>query len=120
MSDPKLGEAFASEIRGARAARTAGADTSEWRHLERAHIISQPSVQLHVRSHVHMLGFAIRHPDGRELVGQLLRLAVAAPASATRRYPAGNTGGANVPATRPMEIPEDLRSLLAPYQKAVS
>jgi hypothetical protein len=59
-----------------------------------------------------MLGAAGRRRDGREVAGQLLRLALAVPGSLTGRYPIGNTGGADVSAFRPMPIPEDLRALL--------
>jgi len=38
---------------------------------------------------------------------------VAGPGSATRRYPLGNTGGADVSAFAPMDMPSDLRALLA-------
>ncbi len=50
--------------------------------------------------------------DRREIVGQLVRLLAAPPASATGVFPVGNTGGANVPATKPMPIPPELRSLI--------
>ena len=46
------------------------------------------------------------------VVGQLLRLVVAAPGSWTRRYPVGNTGGADVSALLVMPIPDDLRAVL--------
>jgi hypothetical protein len=59
-----------------------------------------------------MLGAGLRRHDRREVVGQLLRLVVAAPGSLSGRYPVGNTGGADVSALRPMPIPEDLRSVL--------
>jgi Protein of unknown function (DUF3703) len=85
-----------------------------WCHLERAHILSQPLVGAHVRTHSAMLVAAMRRRDAKEIVGQLLRLVVAGPGSLTGRYPVGNTGGANVSAFEPMPIPEDLRTLLAP------
>ena len=66
----------------------------------------------HVRTHLAMLGYGLRHRDGREIVGQLLRLVVAAPGTWTRRYPVGNTGGANVSALKPMPIPDDLQAVL--------
>ena len=37
---------------------------------------------------------------------------MAGPGSATGRYPLGNTGRANVSATKPMPIPDDLAELL--------
>ncbi|MEA2210484.1 MAG: hypothetical protein QOF83_432 [Solirubrobacteraceae bacterium] len=84
----------------------------EWSHLERAHIVSQPGAGMHVRTHLAMLGYGLRHRDLREIAGQMLRLTVAAPGSWTGRYPVGNTGGADVSALLPMSIPDDLRQLL--------
>jgi len=85
---------------------------SEWKHLERAHILSQPMAGAHVRTHVAMLAYGLRRRDAHEIVGQLLRLVVAAPGSWTGRYPVGNTGGADVSALRPMPVPDDLRAML--------
>lgn len=59
-----------------------------------------------------MLAFALRRRDRQEFLGQIVRVLVAGPGSAMRRYPVGNTGGANVSAVAPMEIPEDLRPVL--------
>ena len=86
--------------------------SAEWEHLERAHIVSQPLVALHVRTHAAMLAAALRRREWHEVIGQVFRLAVAGPGSLTGRYPVGNTGGANVSAFAPMRIPEDLRELL--------
>ncbi len=55
---------------------------------------------------------AIRHRDRHEVTGQLVRLLVAGPGSAMRRYPLGNTGGADVSAVAPMPIPADLTAVL--------
>jgi hypothetical protein len=49
--------------------------------------------------------------DSREVVGQLSRIVAAA--LLTRIWvPEGNTGGANVNATLPMPIPEELRVVM--------
>lgn len=88
--------------------------TAEWHHLERAHILSQPVAGIHVRTHLAMLGYAVRQRDGHEIAGQVARLLVAGPGSGFRRYPLGNTGGTNVRAMAPMPIPADLLALLAP------
>ncbi len=105
-------EAWADERARAAAARRERDFPEEWRHLERAHILSQPLAVPHIRTHLDMLGYAVRRRDPRELGGQLLRLVLAGPGSLTGRYPIGNTGGANVSAFRPMPIPDDLRPLL--------
>jgi hypothetical protein len=103
---------WADEHTAARHARAGGDTTGEWHHLERAHILSQPLAIAHIRTHLGMLGYGIRHRDRREVVGQLVRLVVAGPGSAVGRYPLGNTGGANVSAVTPMPIPADLQALL--------
>ena len=108
----ELRQAWAAEREAARVARASGDASTEWHHLERAHILGQPLPVAHVRTHVAMLGFGLRHRDGREIVGQMARLLVAGPGSAARRYPLGNTGGADVSAFVPMDGPEDLRALL--------
>lgn len=107
-----LRAAWTAERAAADAARAADDDRAEWGRLERAHVLSQPLAGAHVRTHLAMLGFALRHRDRHELLGQLARTVVAAPGSWTRRYPLGNTGGADVSATAPMPIPEDLRPLV--------
>lgn len=104
--------ACADERAAARCARAADDASGEWRHLERAHILSQPLATSHVRTHVAMLSYGVRHRDRREVAGQLARLLVAGPGSAMGRYPLGNTGGANVSAVKPMPIPVDLRAIL--------
>jgi hypothetical protein len=66
----------------------------------------------HVRTHLSMLGYGFRHHDRREIIGQIVRLSVAAPGTWSGRYPLGNTGGAGVKAQEPMPIPDDLQALL--------
>lgn len=103
---------WAQERTAARDARRGNELGDEWGHLERAHVLSQPLAIPHVRTHAAMLGYGLRHRDRREVVGQLVRMFVAAPGTLTRRYPVGNTGGANVVATRSMPIPADLEAFL--------
>ena len=107
-----LRQAWSEERAAAVAARRRGDQPGEWHHLERAHILSQPMTVPQLRTHAAMLGAALRRRDRREVLGQLLRLVVAAPGSLSGRYPVGNTGGADVSALQPMPIPEDLRSVL--------
>jgi hypothetical protein len=107
-----LRRAWATERNAARRARVEGDVQAEWRHLERAHILSQPVAGLHVRTHASMFTAAIRRRDRREVIGQTFRLLVAGPGSMTGRYPVGNTGGADVSAFAPMPIPDDLRAVL--------
>ncbi|TLG08820.1 DUF3703 domain-containing protein [Nocardia cyriacigeorgica] len=85
-----------------------------WRHLERAHILSQPDPWLHTRNHIAMLTLAIRQRDRREALGQVIRIIVAAPGSLAGLAPEGNTGRANVGLRQPMPTPPDLAALLHP------
>ena len=105
--------AWAAERERARGARRDGDRASEWHHLERAHILSQPMAWPHLRTHAAMLGVAWRRRDRHEIAGQVVRLLLAAPGSLTGRYPLGNTGGADISAFQPMPVPADLRPLLA-------
>jgi len=103
----------AAELKKARTARSRRDVKLAWNHLERAHILSQPSAWLHTRVHVAMLALACRTMDVRELFGQLLRLPVAGIGSAIGRYPRGNTGRARVPINKPMPVADDLDRILA-------
>lgn len=109
---PKLRAAFEAELREAHHSELRGDVSRAWRHLERAHVLSQEYAGPHVRVHCQMFAFGWRRRDVRELVGQLARILVAGPGSWLGRAPLGNTGGANVSILTPMPIPEDLRALL--------
>ncbi|MCP3140285.1 DUF3703 domain-containing protein [Pyxidicoccus xibeiensis] len=109
---PKLRAAFEAELQEATRAEARADLTLAWRHLERAHILSQAHAGPHVRSHCRMFAFGWRRRDVRELVGQAVRIVVAGPGSWLGRAPLGNTGGANVGILTPMPMPEDLRALL--------
>lgn len=109
---PKLREHFEAELHQSREAERGGDLPRAWRHLERAHILSQAHAGPHVRVHVHMFGFGWRRRNARELLGQVARILVAAPGSWLGRAPLGNTGGANVSILTPMPIPADLQALL--------
>jgi hypothetical protein len=112
--DPRatLRAAWRTERDAARTARRGGDTALEWRHLERAHILSQPLTGLHLRTHGAMLAASLRRRDARETIGQITRVLLAAPGSLSGRYPVGNTGGADVSAFRPMAVPDDLRPVL--------
>ena len=79
--------------------------------LERAHILGQPWAGPHSWAHWQMLKIGWRRKDGREVRGQLIRLAAGGLLSWMGRLPSGNTGGANVPAEQPMPLPDDLADL---------
>lgn len=109
---PRLRVKYAAELASALAAEHEAKLPEAWRHLERAHILSQAYAWPHTVVHARMLGFGWRRRNAREIVGQLVRLVVAAPGSLLGRAPLGNTGGANVGILTPMTIPEDLRAIL--------
>ena len=75
-------------------------------------MLSQAHAWPHVRVHALMLGAGFRRRDAREVVGQLARVLLAAPASWLGCAPLGNTGGADVSMLTPKAIPDDLRRLL--------
>ncbi|MFV2179738.1 DUF3703 domain-containing protein [Actinomadura sp. LOL_016] len=112
-----LGRTMPAPVRGAyagemAAARAATDPAERWRHLERAHILSQPWPWPHTRNHIAMLALALAQRDRREALGQVVRIVVAAPGSALGRYPQGNTGRTRVSLTQPMPVPGDLAALL--------
>ena len=110
-----LRAAWLAENTLATSARAASNSTAEWAHLERCHILSQPLAVPHARTHLAMLSYGRRHRDRHEILGQLGRLIVALPGTALRRYPRGNTGGADVSAVAPMPIPSDLAAVLTAH-----
>lgn len=84
-----------------------------WRHLERAHIIGQSYPMAHTIVHWKMLKFGFVIKNTKEIVGQIPRLLVGGVKSFVGQVPLGNTGGADVPPLRPMEIPADLKKIFA-------
>jgi protein-S-isoprenylcysteine O-methyltransferase Ste14 len=83
-----------------------------WHHLERSHILSQPFLALHFANHCHMLGFAWKLGDKKEMLGQVLRLLLAPIGTVTGQIPIGNTGRSNISAFKTMPIPADLRETI--------
>jgi hypothetical protein len=108
----QLAFAFDKECADYRAARRAGDVDVAWRSLERGHILSQPLLSLHLKSHGLMLAFAINQRDSSEAIGQLVRLLLAPLGALTGKIPWGNSGRANVSPFQPMAVPDDLAPLL--------
>jgi hypothetical protein len=102
---------FDAELEQARRMRAAGDTEAEFKHLERAHVLGQASTLLHVRVHVTMFAWALRHRQTHELLGQLLRIIGAATKTVLGLVPIGNTGGSNVSPFKPMPIPTDLKRI---------
>ena len=107
----ELRAAYDRERQAAATAFGIGDFDNAFRHLERAHILGQRSTGAHVGAHVAMLRVGWRRQDAREVFGQLTRI-VAATLFTRLWVPLGNTGGANVSATKPMPLPEDLLDLM--------
>jgi len=104
-------QALHNEYRLARQQRAAGDPEGELYHLERAHILAQPSCADHLRSHLWLLAWAWRRRDWAELGAQLLRLPGSL-GSLLGLYPLGNPGTRRVGALTPQPLPEDLKRLL--------
>lgn len=110
--NPSLSDRVEAELERHAWAASVGDTGSAWWALERAHIVSQPNLLLHLGVHWAMLGYALRTADLREVGGQLLRLALAPLGAISGRTPIGNTGRARVDPFAPMPIPADLRRTL--------
>ncbi|WOB05939.1 DUF3703 domain-containing protein [Piscinibacter gummiphilus] len=95
------------ELQAAAAADRAGHQDAAFRHLERAHVLGQASTVEHVRAHVHMLLWALRHRRARETWGQLMRI-VGAATKTVFWIPVGNTGGADISPFRRLPVAPDL------------
>jgi hypothetical protein len=83
-----------------------------WYYYERAHVLGQSYPVPHIYVHWLMLKFGIRIKSSKEILGQIPRLLVGGVKSFVGVIPVGNTGGANVPALRSMEIPNDLQVII--------
>jgi hypothetical protein len=102
-----------AELRAAAQAEGRGDGAQAFKHLERAHVLAQPSTRQHVRTHWHMLQWGCRHRDWRECFGQVTRMIGAATLTAIGMVPTGNTGGSNVSPLKPMPVPGDLAEIIA-------
>lgn len=59
-----------------------------------------------------MLRFGVKIKSSKEILGQIPRLLVGGVKSFVGKIPVGNTGGANVPPLKKMDIPDDLQKIL--------
>ncbi|MEO8173277.1 MAG: DUF3703 domain-containing protein [Sediminibacterium sp.] len=107
---------YQSELDGHRIEMDKGQLQEAWNHLERAHILGQAWFVQHSSVHWKMLCFGIRIKSVKEIVGQIPRLLIGGVKSFVGKIPVGNTGGANVPAFRSMEIPADLAVILESHK----
>lgn len=105
---PSLKLCFEKELEDADILFAQNNKAQSWCHLERAHIIGQPYPFEHTFVHWKMLMFGIKIKDTHEIIGQIPRLLVGGVKSFVGQIPVGNTGGADVPPLKAMEIPNDL------------
>ena len=63
-----------------------------WRAHELGHVVAQPYLGLHLRSHAAMLGLAWRTRNAAEVLAQIVRLTLAPVGHALRRTPPQNVG----------------------------
>lgn len=93
-------------------ARNRGDASSEFRHLENAHVLGQASTYWHVKVHVLMLRWAVRNSALAELWGQVIRVVGAATKTPFGLIPKGNTGGSNVSPFKTMPIRPEHEQLI--------
>ena len=105
-------EAFEAAMSEAARHRAAGDVKRAFAALERAHVLGQLDFVPHLRVHWQMLRVGWSAGDRREVAGQLMRIALVPVGHLVGRLPVGNTGGANVNAFKPMEIPPELERLI--------
>lgn len=108
---------FENELQLSRKTLSKGYFKEAWRHLERAHILGQAWPVQHTKAHWRMICFAFKIKNTKEIIGQIPRLLVGGVKSFIGEIPVGNTGGADVPPLKPMEIPIDLLSILNTYKR---
>jgi hypothetical protein len=80
--------------------------------LERAHVLAQSDTLQHVRVHAAMLLWGMRQRRGREVRGQLFRIAGAATKTILGLVPRGNTGGTNVSAFHRLPVAPERQRLI--------
>ncbi len=105
-------EAFEAAMSEAARQTAAGDARSAFAALERAHVLGQLDFVPHLRVHWQMLRVGWSAGDWREVIGQVLRIALVPIGHLVGRLPMGNTGGANVSAFKPMAIPPELKRLI--------
>ncbi len=111
-----LAESYRKELRSYKEKFKEGNLSMAWHHLERAHILGQSWPREHNHVHWLMLRFGFHIKDSKEIIGQIPRLLIGGIKSFVGNVPLGNTGGANVPPLKPMDIAEDLSLILKMYK----
>jgi hypothetical protein len=116
VRSPERLSAFSIEFALANDLYASGDFDRSYYHAGRAHVLGQPWATRHTAAHWLMFKIGVSRIDGREVWGQIVRMAGGGFLSLAGKLPAGNTGGANVPAEEPMAYPADLKALCEPDQ----
>lgn len=104
--------AYARLVRGHADAANGEQPELQWNWLMAAHVVGQHHPGLHFDSHRRMLVLATRTQDWKEVLGQLVRIALLPLGHLLRRIPTGNIGRSTVPVTREMQPPETVQVLI--------
>ncbi|WP_176442452.1 DUF3703 domain-containing protein [Noviherbaspirillum humi] len=104
--------AFESEMAAAYMLAASGRLGLAMRHLERAHVLGQRRVGLHIRSHWAMLKIALRRRAMSDAFGQALRIILGALGSAAGVVPTGNTGGSDIGMFVRLPVDPELAALI--------
>lgn len=107
-----LRRAFEARLVAGSEALGAGLVEQAMTQFEAAHILGQAWTGPHVRSHLALLRWAIDQRRGREIVGQITRLAAAA-LFTWLWVPRGNPGSTRAGALARRPVPDELADLLA-------
>ena len=108
----KLKPFYITELQNSKVAFSNSDFQKSWKHLEIAHIFSQPYPIEHTFVHWKMLQFGIKTKNTKEILGQIPRLIFGGVKSFVGKIPTGNTGGANVPPLKSMEIPFEIQKII--------
>lgn len=108
----KISPFVEAELKIALHYRKIGDFEQEFKHLENAHVLGQESTFWHVKVHMMMLGWGLRHFKVREIFGQVFRVGGAATKTVFGLIPSGNTGGSNVSPFRAMPINREHQLLI--------
>lgn len=105
-------QAFEHERELALAADRRGDPAAAERHWSRAHILGQPRIGPHLRTHIALAKLYARQRRFAEARGQVWRFLLVVPGTLLRRLPVGNSGLSNVSAFQPMPVPPDLEQVI--------
>lgn len=104
--------AFDREMSAARGLMATDRLDEAFAHLERAHVLGQQDVRMHVRSHWRMLVVAFARRDPKAALGQSVRIVLGALGSAVGVVPVGNTGGTDIGMFERKPVAPDLQCIM--------